>query len=586
MTLLSVLIPARNEMFLSRTVQNLLAQMRGDSEVIVVLDGALAEPILPDDPRVRVIYHETSIGQRAATNEAARLAQGEFIMKLDAHCTVDEGYDVKLAQPYQAGEIDLDVTTIPRMYNLHAFDWLCGECGERVYQGPRPERCKKCQSEDIAIDMVWTPRWSRKSDFARFDTDLHFQYHGSHGKRPEAQGDIADVMCQVGACWLMRRERYWELGGLDEAHGSWGQMGVEVSCKSWLSGGRQVVNKRTWFSHLFRTQPGFGFPYPLSQQAVERARARSRWLWLENNWEGASRPLSWLLDKFAPVPGWHDPAGAERLSQVVQAGLDFKNKAAPLPVQAASPSLPGLIPAGPTLGLVYYTDNRCDETLWRTVQSQLLCCAQGRELISVSLQPIDFGRNIVLPLERSPLTMARQILAGLEASSADIIYLVEHDVLYHPSHFEARPDENVYLYNQNNWKVDLQTGKALFYLCHQTLALCARRELLLGHYRKRVARVEAEGKFDRAIGFEPGDHHTPRGIDDYPSVSWMSEFPNLDVRHGKNLTPSRWKQSEFRNPKACRGWVEADEVTGWGQTAGRMQEVLRGILALQDVYVV
>ena len=234
MTLLSVLIPARNEMFLDRTVRDLLSNMRGDTEIIVVLDGAWADPPLAADPRLTVVYHPESVGQRAATNEAARLARGEFLMKLDAHCTVDEGYDVKLTEPYKTGEIGGDVTSVPRMYNLHVFDWVCQGCGARVYQGPQPTRCKKCDGQ-MEMEIVWQPRWSRKTDFARFDTDLHFQYWGSYGRRPEAQGDIADVMCQVGACWLMRRERYFELGGLDEETGSWGQMGVEISCKSWLS---------------------------------------------------------------------------------------------------------------------------------------------------------------------------------------------------------------------------------------------------------------------------------------------------------------------------------------------------------------
>jgi hypothetical protein len=112
------------------------------------------------------------------------------------------------------------------------------------------------------------------------------------------------VMCFVGAAFFMQRSRFWELGGLDEGHGSWGQMGVEISCKSWLSGGRMVVNKKTWFAHLFRTQPGFGFPYEMHYADQERAREYSRDLWLNNKWEGQVLPLSWLVDKFAPVPDW------------------------------------------------------------------------------------------------------------------------------------------------------------------------------------------------------------------------------------------------------------------------------------------
>jgi hypothetical protein len=185
---------------------------------------------------------------------------------------------------------------------LHAFDWVCNECENRTYQGPK--KCPKCGSVNETMDIVWKPRLNRRTDFARFDHEMHFQYWSAYEKRPQAKGKIADVLCCVGACWMMRRDRYWELGGMDEAHGSWGQMGVELACKSWLSGGRQVVNKKTWFSHLFRTQPGFGFPYPLSGEAQERARIYSRNLWLSDSWPQAVRPLSWLIEKFNPVPDW------------------------------------------------------------------------------------------------------------------------------------------------------------------------------------------------------------------------------------------------------------------------------------------
>ena len=41
---LSVLIPARNEMFLTRTVENLLENIEGDTEVIAICDGYWPEP--------------------------------------------------------------------------------------------------------------------------------------------------------------------------------------------------------------------------------------------------------------------------------------------------------------------------------------------------------------------------------------------------------------------------------------------------------------------------------------------------------------------------------------------------------------
>jgi len=298
---LSLLIPARSEMFLSQTIENILENIEGDTEVIAVLDGGWADPPIPDHPKVTLIYHSHSIGQRAATNEAAKVSQAKFVLKADAHCAFDKGFDVKLmASSEQLGK---DVTQIPRMYNLHGFDWQCKRCGDRTYQGPYPTKCEKCDNTtDFERVIVWQPRLNRKTDFARFDNTLRFQYWGSYGKRPEAQGDIADLMCFVGAFFFMYRERYWELGGLDERHGSWGQCGVEVACKNWLSGGRLVVNKMTWGAHMFRTRPGFGFPYP--NPGIDRARQHSRWLWQDGNWEKAVHPLSWLLEKFWPIPDW------------------------------------------------------------------------------------------------------------------------------------------------------------------------------------------------------------------------------------------------------------------------------------------
>jgi hypothetical protein len=301
MTDLSVLIPSRNEMFLANTIADVLANMRGDTEIIAVLDGQWAEPPIHDNPKVTLVYHNHPVGQRAATNEAARMSNAKYIMKCDAHCAFDVGFDVKLI-----ADCEPDWTVIPRMYNLHVFDWQCSKCGNRTYQGPKPERCEKCEGAEFERAMVWKPRLSRKTDFARFDNNLHFQYWGSYGLRPEvkAQGDIADVMCSVGACWFMERKRFWELGGCDERHGSWGQMGVEFACKAQLSGGRQVKNSRTWFSHLFRTQPGFGFPY--TNPGIDKAREHSRWLWEGGNWSQAIHPLSWLLEKYWPIPDWTD----------------------------------------------------------------------------------------------------------------------------------------------------------------------------------------------------------------------------------------------------------------------------------------
>jgi len=297
---LSVIIPARNEMFLNRTVQSVLEAIRGNTEIIVVCDGNWpAEPI-PDHPLVTMVHFTDPIGQRAATNIGASVSRAKFIMKLDAHCSIAEGFDEILT-----AECDHDHTVVPRLYNLHAFDWICS-CGNRQYQGPTPTVCQKCNQEgSFTREIIWKPRLNRRSDYMRFDSDLHFQYWRDYEKRTKSKNDLSPVLGNLGACWMMHRARFWELQGLDESHGSWGQMGTEISCKTWLSGGQQLVNKKTWYSHLFRTQGGdFGFPYPIDANQVQTARKHSRDLWLRGMWTKAHRPLRWLIEKFAPVPGW------------------------------------------------------------------------------------------------------------------------------------------------------------------------------------------------------------------------------------------------------------------------------------------
>ncbi len=578
---LSILIPARREMFLARTIQDILQNAEGDTEIIAVLDGEWADPPVEDNPRVHLVYHPQSIGQRAATNEAARISTAKYIMKCDAHCAFDKGFDVKLM-----ADCEYDWTVIPRMYNLHVFDWMCKSCGKRTYQGPKPEICE-CGGTELEMAMVWQPRWSRQSDFARFDHTLHFQYWGSYRERPGAEQDIADVMCFVGACWFMHRERYLELGGLDERHGSWGQVGVEMSCKTWLSGGRLVVNKKTWFAHLFRTQPGFSWPYPNPGTAVEKCRQYSQDLWYNNKWEGQIYPLSWLIEKFAPIPGWHDESGAEMLRLVNEAGRKFyASKGALKELEAKKREMAVAHIKGKTKGIIYYTDNRLDPAIMHACQRQML--KSGLPIVSVSLKPIEFGHNICLPLERGYLTMFKQILRGLEESDADIVFFCEHDILYHPSHFEfVPPASDVYYYNENCWKVDYRSGRAVFYYCKQTSGLCADRRFLLQHYRRRVAICEdniargmfvEKGGYTNRMGFEPGTHGRAERVDDYKAASWMSAFPNVDIRHSQNLTPSRWSPEQFRDKRNCRGWTEAEEIPGWGNGLALMRKVQEGKL--------
>lgn len=576
---LSVLIPARNEEWLARTVADVLEHAKADTEVIVVLDGAWAAPALAHHPKVQVLYHAQPIGQRAATNLAARVSDARYVMKLDAHCSVAEGFDVALIEAAQ--ELGPDVTQIPAQKNLWIYDVVCA-CGWRQYQGVVPPACPQCTRTKLRREVVWKPKQGVHTTSWIFDETLHFQYDKA-GQQRQA-GDLPEVMSSLGACFFMPRDRYWQLGGLDEGHGSWGNYGVEIACKSWLSGGRQVCNKRTWFAHFFRVG-GIGFPYQIHGSEQEKARQYSRSLWLQNAWPGQVRPLSWLVEKFLPEE-WSRPQAAEALAKVRAAGREFDATRAQ-PTAAVSQLDPRntadhapVIPprsSRSTAAVVYYSDNRPDADFLATVRRQLRRAAGDHPIIAVTLGPTeDWGaERVVLPLERGYLTMARQILTGIKLADADVVFLCEHDCLYPEGYFEHRPSsDQVYSYAGHTWKVDAETGRTLTYRMEQLSGLCADRALLLDHYRRRVDRIAREG-FTRRMGFEPGKPVRHGGLDDVPREVWWNERPIVDIRHGQNLTPSRWRKDQFRDQRYTEGWSESDRVPGWGITAGRFNNFLR-----------
>lgn len=316
---LSILIPARNEMFLARTIEDILKNIEADTEVIAVLDGAWADPPIPQHERVNLVYVPKSIGQRAATNLACKLSKAKYVMKLDAHCSFDKGFDRKMLEAFK--ETSDNVTMVPIMRNLWAFDWKCLKCGKRWYQGPTPTRCKEtnfkhtgkpCDSTKFTRKMIWIGKDNPQSASYCFDSTPHFQYFEDWKHRPTYEIDkkekgLTQTLSLQGSAWMLTRDKYWELNICDENFGSWGSQGIEVALKTWLSGGSVLVNHKTWYAHMFRTQGGdFGFPYPISTKDQKKAKEYARNLFFNNNWDKQIHPLSWLIEKFWPVRGWSD----------------------------------------------------------------------------------------------------------------------------------------------------------------------------------------------------------------------------------------------------------------------------------------
>ena len=95
--LVSVVIPSRNEIYLRKTILDLLSKATQEIEVIAVLEGywpPLEEIV--SDLRVHYVYFPKPRGMRQAINAGVVVAKGEFILKSDGHCLFSKGYDEAL----------------------------------------------------------------------------------------------------------------------------------------------------------------------------------------------------------------------------------------------------------------------------------------------------------------------------------------------------------------------------------------------------------------------------------------------------------------------------------------------------------
>lgn len=307
---LSIIIPARNEEWLARTIQDILEHKEDETEVIAVLDGAWANPGIPQHPDVNVIYLPESTGQRKATNIGVRLAKGKYVMKCDAHCAFDQGFDKKMVEFME--KVGEDVTSVPKMRNLWVFDWKCYHCGWKKYQGPTPTECGGCGKKDkIRKKVVWIPKHNPTSWSYRFDSEPHFQYFEDYKHRPETKKmrdelGYTESMSLQGSCYLMSREKYLSIAEDRERLGSWGNEGIEIACRTWLSGGRVLVNHNTWYAHLFRTQGGDFVPHYLGARDVGKTKQNVKELIWNKGFKGQKYPVSWLVERFWPIPGWTD----------------------------------------------------------------------------------------------------------------------------------------------------------------------------------------------------------------------------------------------------------------------------------------
>jgi len=272
----SIIIPSRNERFLPQTIDDIYAKFTGEFEVFAFLDGYWPSPPLPERPNLHILHVAPTRGMRNAINSAAAIARGEYLMKCDAHCMFAQGFDEDILK-----DIEDDWIVIPRRKRLDGENWKVRDVGK----------------PDIDLHYLSSPLTNKDG----------FSMHGCIW--PQRDRERLDVLIDEtpsfqGSFWLMSR-RHWDwLGGMsEEGYGGFTQEPQEIGMKTWLGGGRVMVNKKTWYAHLHKGKQ-YGRGYSQDKRLILAGHEYSARYWMNNKWEARLHDMEWFVDRFSPMPTW------------------------------------------------------------------------------------------------------------------------------------------------------------------------------------------------------------------------------------------------------------------------------------------
>lgn len=267
--MLSIIIPSKTEKYFKRTIEEVLKKATGEIEVIACTDG-YEETDKVDGVRYIALPPSDSNQMKQAIMKAVEKANGEYILKLDAHCLLDKGFDEILIRCHQPNWVQ-----IPRRLRLDAEKW-------EIQKDDRPPvDYQYYMWRDILKGEFHAYRWDSRT--IERENIL-----------------IDDVLDFQGSCYFMRKDYFQKLNLFDiETYGGFGQESTEITMKVLLDGGSIKVNKNTWYAHLHKGKK-YGRMYRLNWDEVYESNKKSYKLFAKDH----RGQFIQLIKRFMPIPNW------------------------------------------------------------------------------------------------------------------------------------------------------------------------------------------------------------------------------------------------------------------------------------------
>jgi len=203
---------------LHMTVDSILQQTAYPAfEVIVVDDGSTdgsCDRYRDTTDPVTVVAGE-NLGVPRARNLGAKHAQGDYVVFLDAHCTVSANWLDLFADALEQPSVAIVGPSFSRL-------------GE-----DEPRGC----------GMTWV------------NDKLHTAWFEPQDIKPPYE-----VPFTPGGCQAFRLATFNELGRFDEGLTKWGYQDIEICLRAWLLGYRVMVNPDSRVAHHFRDKRNFDVP--------------------------------------------------------------------------------------------------------------------------------------------------------------------------------------------------------------------------------------------------------------------------------------------------------------------------------------